>query len=72
MVASVVTVAFEGVDARRVDVQVQQLSSDQPSFTFVGLSDKAVAESRERVRGAFAGRSPSPGCARAWCRSNRR
>jgi magnesium chelatase family protein len=55
MVASVVTVAFEGVDARRVDVQVQQLSSDQPSFTIVGLADKAVAESRERVRGAFAG-----------------
>ena len=46
MVASVVTVAFEGVDARRVDVQVQQLSSDQPSFTIVGLADKAVAESR--------------------------
>ena len=55
MLASVVTVAFEGVDARRVDVQVQQLSSDQPSFTIVGLADKAVAESRERVRGAFAG-----------------
>ncbi|PZO02908.1 MAG: AAA family ATPase [Alphaproteobacteria bacterium] len=55
MVASVVTVAFEGVDARRVDVQVQQLSSDQPSFTIVGLADKAVAESRERVRGAFPG-----------------
>ncbi|RZJ89369.1 MAG: ATP-binding protein, partial [Brevundimonas sp.] len=55
MHASVVTVAFEGVDARRVDVQVQQLSADQPSFTIVGLADKAVAESRERVRGAFAG-----------------
>ncbi|RYG07195.1 MAG: ATP-binding protein, partial [Caulobacteraceae bacterium] len=55
MLASVVTVAFEGVDARRVEVQVQQLSSDQPSFTIVGLADKAVAESRERVRGAFAG-----------------
>jgi len=55
MLASVATVAFEGVDARRVDVQVQHLSSDQPSFTIVGLADKAVAESRERVRGAFAG-----------------
>jgi magnesium chelatase family protein len=55
MLASVVTVAFEGVEARRVDVQVSQLSSDQPSFTIVGLADKAVAESRERVRGAFAG-----------------
>jgi magnesium chelatase family protein len=49
-------VAFEGVDARRVDVQVHQLpSGDQSSFTIVGLADKAVAESRERVRGAFAG-----------------
>ena len=56
MLASVVTVAFEGVDARRVDVQVHQLpSGDQSSFTIVGLADKAVAESRERVRGAFAG-----------------
>ncbi len=56
MLASVVTVAFEGVDARRVDVQVQQLTcGDHPSFTIVGLADKAVAESRERVRGAFAG-----------------
>ena len=56
MLASVVKVAFEGVDARRVDVQVHQLpSGDQSSFTIVGLADKAVAESRERVRGAFAG-----------------
>lgn len=55
MVASVVTVAFEGVEARRVDVQVQQLSAAEPSFVIVGLADKAVAESRERVRGAFAG-----------------
>lgn len=55
MLASIATVAFEGVDARRVDVQVQHLSADQPSFTVVGLADKAVAESRERVRGAFAG-----------------
>ena len=55
MLASVVTVAFEGVDARRVDVQVQQLSAAEGSFTLVGLADKAVAESRERVRGAFGG-----------------
>ena len=55
MLASVVTVAFEGVDARRVDVQVSQLSAQEGSFTLVGLADKAVAESRERVRGAFGG-----------------
>lgn len=57
MVARVVTLAFDGVDARRVDVEVQIIGSDgiQPAFMLVGLPDKAVAESRERVRGAFAG-----------------
>ncbi|WP_421730914.1 YifB family Mg chelatase-like AAA ATPase [Brevundimonas sp.] len=56
MLASIATVAFEGVDARRVDVQVQQLGGgDHGIFSIVGLPDKAVAESRERVRGAFAG-----------------
>lgn len=55
MLASIATVAFEGVDARRVDVQVQQIAAGEGSFAIVGLPDKAVAESRERVRGAFAG-----------------
>ncbi len=55
MVARVITLAFEGVETRRVDVEVQLLSSQQPHFAIVGLPDKAVAESRERVRGAFAG-----------------
>ncbi|WP_454713667.1 YifB family Mg chelatase-like AAA ATPase [Caulobacter segnis] len=54
MAASVVTVAFEGVEARRVDVEVQ-LTTGAQVFVIVGLADKAVAESRERVRGAFAG-----------------
>jgi magnesium chelatase family protein len=54
MAAKVVTVAFEGVEARRVDVEVQ-LTTGQQVFVIVGLADKAVAESRERVRGAFAG-----------------
>jgi magnesium chelatase family protein len=54
MAARVVTVAFEGVEARRVDVEVQ-LTTGQHAFVVVGLADKAVAESRERVRGAFAG-----------------
>lgn len=47
------TFAFEGVDAAPVDVQVQ-ISSGMPAFSIVGLADKAVAESRERVRAAFA------------------
>jgi magnesium chelatase family protein len=54
MVARVVTVAFEGVEARRVDVEVQ-LTGGEVKFMLVGLADKAVAESRERVRAAFAG-----------------
>src|SRR5271170_4072970 len=54
MAASVVTVAFEGVEARRVDVEVQA-ASGQVNFIVVGLGDKAVGESRERVRAAFAG-----------------
>lgn len=55
MVARVVTLAFDGVDARRVDVEVQLVGTPQGAFSIVGLPDKAVAESRERVRGAFAG-----------------
>ena len=52
MVAHVGTVAFLGIEALAVDVQVQ-LASGLPAFTVVGLPDKAVAESRERVRGAL-------------------
>ena len=52
MFAQVTTVAFEGIEARPVDVQVA-LGPGLPAFTIVGLADKAVAESRERVRGAL-------------------
>jgi len=52
MVAHIGTVAFVGIEARSVDVQVQ-VSAGLPSFTIVGLPDKAVAESRERVRAAL-------------------
>jgi magnesium chelatase family protein len=52
MVAHVGTVEFQGIEALAVDVQVQ-LASGLPAFTIVGLPDKAVAESRERVRGAL-------------------
>lgn len=52
MVARVSTVAFEGMDVRPVDVQVQ-MSNGLPAFTVVGLPDKAVGESRERVRAAL-------------------
>ncbi len=52
MVASISTIAFEGLNVLPVNVQVL-LSSGLPSFTIVGLPDKAVTESRERVRGAL-------------------
>jgi len=52
MVARVATVAFVGIEARRVDVQVQ-IAPGLPAFAIVGLPDKAVAESRERVRAAL-------------------
>ena len=52
MVTRVATVAFEGVEARAVDVQVQVVSGSV-AFVLVGLPDKAVAESRERVRAAL-------------------
>lgn len=52
MVQRVSTVAFEGVEARAVDVQVQ-VAPGLPAFTIVGLPDKAVSEARERVRSAL-------------------
>ena len=52
MVAQIATFAFHGVEARPVNVQTQ-LSGGKPSFTLVGLPDKAVSEARERVRAAL-------------------
>ena len=53
MAVSVSTVAYLGLEARTVEVQVQ-LIPGLPAFNVVGLGDKAVGESRERVRGAIA------------------
>ncbi len=52
MVARAFTVAFEGVEARIVEVQCA-LSAGMPSFNLVGLPDKAVSEAKERVRAAL-------------------
>jgi magnesium chelatase family protein len=52
MVAHVATVAFLGLEARPVEVQVQ-IASGLPKFLVVGLPDKAVNESRERVHAAL-------------------
>jgi magnesium chelatase family protein len=53
MVAHVATVAFLGLEARAVEVQVH-IASGLPAFVIVGLPDKAAAEGRERVRAALA------------------
>ncbi|MEM9010084.1 MAG: YifB family Mg chelatase-like AAA ATPase [Pseudomonadota bacterium] len=52
MIARTYTVAFQGVDARPVEVQCA-ISAGLPAFTIVGLPDKAVSEARERVRAAL-------------------
>src|SRR3954471_19254809 len=52
MVARVRTVAFHGVEIRDIETQVT-IVAGLPAFTVVGLPDKAVGESRERVRAAL-------------------
>lgn len=52
MYGQISTVAFVGVEARPVEVQVR-ITPGQATFAIVGLPDKAVAESRERVRNAL-------------------
>ena len=52
MVAKTKTFSFSGIDAAPVDVQVK-ISNGNPLFSIVGLPDKSVGESKERVRGAI-------------------
>ena len=52
MVARAYTVAFQGVEARLVEVQCA-IAPGLPAFTVVGLPDKAVSEARDRVRSAL-------------------
>ena len=52
-VAHVYTVAFQGIEAREVDVQVHVGETGSGQFNLVGLADKAIAESKERVRAAL-------------------
>ncbi|SEC48795.1 YifB family Mg chelatase-like AAA ATPase [Rhodobacter sp. 24-YEA-8] len=52
MIASAYSVAFEGVEARLVEVQCA-VQGGAAAFTLVGMADKAVSESRERVRSAL-------------------
>ena len=52
MIARSYTVAFQGVDAKIIEVQVS-LASGLPAFNLVGLPDKAVSEAKERVRASI-------------------
>lgn len=52
MIASAYSVAFDGLEARLVEVQCA-LSPGLPGFSMVGLPDKAVSEAKERVRAAL-------------------
>ncbi|MEM1051455.1 MAG: YifB family Mg chelatase-like AAA ATPase [Pseudomonadota bacterium] len=52
MVALIRTVAYLGLEARGVEVQCQ-VAPGLPRFSIVGLPDKAVSESRERVQAAL-------------------
>ena len=53
-IARIATFAFSGIEAVPVEVQVQ-IAPGLPAFLVVGLPDKAVGESRERVRAALTG-----------------
>ncbi len=52
MLSRITSVAFKGIEAERVTVEVH-ISAGLPSFKIVGLAEKAVAESGERVRAAL-------------------
>lgn len=53
MLAKVLSAALVGLDAVPVEVEVDIASQGLPSFTIVGLPDKAVEEAKERVRSAL-------------------
>ena len=53
MLAKVTSAAVVGLDAVPITVEVDIAAQGLPSFTIVGLPDKAVEESKERVRAAL-------------------
>ena len=52
MTILVKSVTFYGLEACTIEVQVQ-IASGMPSFSIVGLPDKAVSEAKERVKSAL-------------------
>lgn len=53
MLAKVISGANVGLEALPITVEVDVVSSGLPSFTIVGLADRAVEESKDRVRSAI-------------------
>jgi magnesium chelatase family protein len=53
MLAKITSGATIGLNAKLIDVEVDIPNEGLPSFTIVGLPDKAVEESKERVRSAI-------------------
>jgi magnesium chelatase family protein len=53
MVSHINTLAFQGIEVVDIEVQAHMASGAVPAFNVVGLADKTVAESRERVRAAL-------------------
>jgi magnesium chelatase family protein len=52
MIIKVPSLTFAGIDIVDVDVQVQ-IEAGMPKFVIVGLADKTIAESKERVKAAL-------------------
>ncbi|MFP4108620.1 MAG: magnesium chelatase domain-containing protein, partial [Desulfonatronovibrio sp.] len=53
MIAKVTTAALLGIDAFRIQLEVDYSRSGLPAFTMVGLAEGAVKESKERVFSAL-------------------
>lgn len=53
MLAKIASGATVGLNATLIDIEVDIASQGLPSFTIVGLPDKAIEESKERVRSAI-------------------
>jgi len=51
-VANIKTIAFVGIEAIKIDVQVH-VGPGLPFFTIVGLPDKSIGEAKERIRAVF-------------------
>lgn len=54
MLAKVHSVAFCGIEVQQVEVQLHLASGGLPAFNIVGMANKSVSESKERIRAAFA------------------